>query len=158
MVPLFRSGFLKRNIYKSLFRCTTLSAPNRRSFCEEAKAKKTAAIDRTKSTIFDKILSKELPADIIFEDDKCLAFNDVAPQAPVHFLIIPKYRIQTLATTTLEDTEMLGHLMRIAGELGNARAPEGFQLVVNNGIHGCQSVYHLHLHILGGRQLKWPPG
>ncbi|XP_055836966.1 histidine triad nucleotide-binding protein 1-like [Episyrphus balteatus] len=129
--------------------------------CEERKAKEAAASkgqSRGEPTIFDKIISKEIPAKVFYEDDKCLAFHDVAPQAPVHFLVIPKYRIPMLESSTEEDTNMLGHLMRVAGQLGKESAPQGFRLVVNNGEHGCQSVYHLHLHVLGGRQLKWPPG
>ncbi|KAL5276608.1 HINT2 family protein [Megaselia abdita] len=124
---------------------------------EEALAK-LAVNSRGEPTIFDKIIRKEIPSDVIYEDDKCLAFNDISPQAPVHFLVIPKYRIPMLQDATDKDNNMLGHLMEVAGKLGKEKAPEGFRLVVNNGVHGCQSVYHLHLHVLGGRQLKWPPG
>ncbi|XP_055601678.1 uncharacterized HIT-like protein Synpcc7942_1390 [Uranotaenia lowii] len=109
-------------------------------------------------TIFDKIIRRQIPADVIFEDDKCLAFNDVSPQGPVHFLVIPKRRIPKLEDGTGSDVELLGHLMQVAGSLGKQRAPGGFRLVVNNGEHGCQTVYHLHLHVIGGRQLGWPPG
>lgn len=109
-------------------------------------------------TIFDKIIKRQIPADIIYEDDKCLAFNDISPQAPVHFLIIPKHRIPKLEDSTQSDVETLGHLMLIAGQLGKSKAPEGYRVVVNNGNHGCQTVYHLHLHVVGGRQLNWPPG
>ncbi|XP_055533863.1 histidine triad nucleotide-binding protein 1-like [Wyeomyia smithii] len=109
-------------------------------------------------TIFDKIIQKQIPADIIYEDSECLAFNDVSPQGPVHFLVIPKRRIPKLEDGTEADVTTFGHLMRIAGQLGKDRAPQGFRLVVNNGEHGCQSVYHLHLHVIGGRQLGWPPG
>uniref|UniRef100_A0A1Q3FFL8 Putative zinc-binding protein of the histidine triad hit family n=1 Tax=Culex tarsalis TaxID=7177 RepID=A0A1Q3FFL8_CULTA len=109
-------------------------------------------------TIFDKIIRRQIKADIIFEDDRCLAFNDVSPQGPVHFLVIPKRRIAKLEDGTVADEPIFGHLMQIAGMLGKERAPEGFRLVVNNGEHGCQSVFHLHLHVIGGRQLGWPPG
>ncbi|XP_055624871.1 uncharacterized HIT-like protein Synpcc7942_1390 [Toxorhynchites rutilus septentrionalis] len=109
-------------------------------------------------TIFDKIIRKQIPADIIYEDDKCLAFNDVLPQGPVHFLVIPKQRIPKLEDGTVKDVETFGHLMQIAGQLGKQKAPNGFRLVINNGDHGCQTVHHLHLHIIGGRQLSWPPG
>jgi len=123
---------------------------------------KAAAAAASKSsggpTIFDKIIGREIPADIIYEDDKCIAFNDVSPQAPVHFLVVPKTRIDKLEDASADDIETLGHLMQVAGLLGKQRASKGFRLVVNNGKDGCQSVYHLHLHILGGRQLKWPPG
>uniref|UniRef100_A0A023EHC0 Protein kinase c inhibitor n=1 Tax=Aedes albopictus TaxID=7160 RepID=A0A023EHC0_AEDAL len=109
-------------------------------------------------TIFDKIIRRQIPADIIFEDDHCMAFNDVSPQGPVHFLVIPKRRIPMLEDGATGDTELFGHLMLVAGQLGKQRAPQGFRLVVNNGEHGCQSVNHLHLHVIGGRQLGWPPG
>lgn len=124
----------------------------------EEELAKLAVNSRGEPTIFDKIIKKEIPSDIIYEDDKCLAFNDINPQAPVHFLVIPKYRIPMLQDANEKDNNMLGHLMEVAGKLGKDKAPEGFRLVVNNGVHGCQSVYHLHLHVLGGRQLKWPPG
>ncbi|XP_059617053.1 histidine triad nucleotide-binding protein 1 isoform X2 [Phlebotomus argentipes] len=126
---------------------------------EAQKARDAAAAGASgQPTIFDKIISKEIPADVIFEDDQCLAFNDIAPQAPVHFLVIPKRRIAMLENAQESDKDILGHLMQVAGTLGKNRAPNGFRLVVNNGAEGCQSVYHLHLHVLGGRQLTWPPG
>lgn len=126
---------------------------------EVENAKKAAASNSSKQpTIFGKIIQKEIPAKILFEDEKCLAFHDVAPQAPVHFLVIPKERIDMIENATIDDQKILGHIMRVAGQLGKQQAPDGFRLVVNNGIAGCQSVYHLHIHVLGGRQLKWPPG
>ncbi|KAL1505938.1 hypothetical protein ABEB36_005384 [Hypothenemus hampei] len=109
-------------------------------------------------TIFDKIIAKKIPADIIYEDEQCLAFNDVAPQAPVHFLIIPKKRIPMLDKCEEHDKDILGHLLLVAKKLGQSKLPKGYRLVINNGKEGCQSVYHLHLHILGGRQMNWPPG
>ncbi|XP_062552677.1 uncharacterized HIT-like protein slr1234 [Armigeres subalbatus] len=109
-------------------------------------------------TIFDKIIRRQIPADIIFEDEKCLAFNDVSPQGPVHFLVIPKRCIPKLEDGQPADGELFGHLMLVAGQLGRERAPQGFRLVINNGEHGCQTVFHLHLHVIGGRQLGWPPG
>lgn len=127
-----------------------------------------------KETIFDKIIAKQIPADIIFEDDKCLAFNDINPQAPTHFLVIPKRRIPTLDASSEDDKDvrkiksrqhillyifqMLGHLLLTAKSLAQKRLPNGYRVVVNNGPDGCQSVYHLHIHILGGRQMRWPPG
>ncbi|XP_034828237.1 uncharacterized HIT-like protein Synpcc7942_1390 [Maniola hyperantus] len=128
----------------------------RRPYSDEVK--RAQSPDPSTGTIFDKIISKELKADIIYEDDLCLAFNDIAPQAPVHFLVIPKRKITTLQDSETSDKELLGHLMLVARSLGTARAPQGWRLVVNNGVHGAQSVYHLHLHVLGGRQMKWPPG
>ncbi|XP_045770121.1 uncharacterized HIT-like protein Synpcc7942_1390 [Maniola jurtina] len=128
----------------------------KRPYSDEVKRAQSA--DSSTGTIFDKIISKELKADIIYEDDLCLAFNDIAPQAPVHFLVIPKRKITTLQDSETSDKELLGHPMLVARSLGTARAPQGWRLVVNNGVHGAQSVYHLHLHVLGGRQMKWPPG
>ncbi|CAF0959231.1 unnamed protein product [Brachionus calyciflorus] len=109
-------------------------------------------------TIFGKIIRKEIPADVIYEDDQCLAFNDVSPQAPKHFLVIPKKPIQQLSVSDDSDEQLLGHLLVIARKcafqqgLGN-----GYRVVINDGKHGGQSVYHLHVHVLGGRQLAWPP-
>ncbi|XP_047542681.1 uncharacterized HIT-like protein Synpcc7942_1390 [Vanessa atalanta] len=130
----------------------------RRPYSDEVKRAQNADVNSSGPTIFDKIISKEIKADIIYEDELCLAFNDIAPQAPVHFLVIPKRKIPRLQDSETGDRELLGHLMLVARSLGAARAPQGWRLVVNNGVHGAQSVYHLHLHVLGGRQLKWPPG
>jgi histidine triad (HIT) family protein len=111
------------------------------------------------STIFGKIISKELPSTIVYEDDHCLAFRDINPQAPTHVLLVPKKEIPRLIDAGPEDQALLGHLMlaagRIAQQLG---AGDAFRLVVNNGAEAGQSVFHLHLHILAGRHLAWPPG
>lgn len=113
----------------------------------------------TQDTIFGKIIRREIPADIIYEDELALAFKDVNPQAPVHILVIPKKPIPKLAEAESQDSELLGHLLltakKVAQEAGLAN---GYRLVINNGDDGGQTVYHLHLHILGGRQMKWPPG
>lgn len=110
-------------------------------------------------TIFQKIIDRELPADIVYEDEQCLAFRDIHPAAPVHVLLIPKRAIRSLAEATREDSALLGHLLivaqRLAAELGLAG---GFRLVANSGPDAGQSVDHLHFHILGGRALEWPPG
>ncbi|EFX66738.1 hypothetical protein DAPPUDRAFT_331763 [Daphnia pulex] len=113
----------------------------------------------TTPTIFSKIIDGSIPAKIIYRDDKCLAFHDVSPQAPVHFLVIPIKPITMLEKAEVEDQELLGHLMLVAKKVAaNLKLEKGYRLVVNNGQEGCQSVYHLHLHILGGRQMNWPPG
>jgi histidine triad (HIT) family protein len=111
-------------------------------------------------TIFQKIIDKEIPAEIVHEDDISLAFYDISPQAPVHVLIIPKKPIVNIATATEEDKELLGHLMLIAGQIARALGVDnqGYRLVTNINEYGGQSVYHLHIHLLAGRQLKWPPG
>ncbi len=112
------------------------------------------------ATIFDKIINKEIPAEIVFEDDLCLAFKDIAPQAPCHILLIPKKPIESMATVEDSDKDILGHLMLKASEIAKDQglSDEGFRLVANTNQHGGQSVYHLHFHILGGRQMTWPPG
>ena len=111
------------------------------------------------STLFKKIIDRELAADIVYEDDLCLAFRDINPQAPTHVLLVPKKEIPRLADAKPADQALLGHLLlaanKIARELGVADA---FRLVVNNGEDVGQSVFHLHLHILAGRPFHWPPG
>lgn len=111
------------------------------------------------STIFGKIIRREVPADIVYEDDLCLAFRDINPQAPTHVLVIPKKEIARLTDANDADQALLGHLLlaanRVAQQLGVADA---FRLVVNNGAQVGQSVFHLHLHILAGRRFRWPPG
>jgi histidine triad (HIT) family protein len=111
------------------------------------------------NTLFGKIIEREIPATIVYEDDKCLAFRDIAPKAPTHVLLIPKKEIPRLADATEEDAALLGHLMlaatKVARQLG---VGDAFRLVVNNGEEAGQSVFHLHLHILAGRRFDWPPG
>jgi histidine triad (HIT) family protein len=110
-------------------------------------------------TIFAKIIRREIPAKIEYEDDRCLAFHDVAPQAPVHLLVIPKEPISSLATVSDDDSPLLGHLVRVATQLAvQLDLTNGYRLVVNCGPDGGQSVDHLHIHLLGGRPLGWPPG
>lgn len=113
----------------------------------------------TEDTIFGKIIRREIPADIVYEDDIALAFRDVNPQAPVHILVIPKKPLPKLADAESQDHAMLGHLLltvkRVAEQVG---LTNGYRVVINNGDDGGQTVNHLHLHILGGRHLKWPPG
>lgn len=109
-------------------------------------------------TLFEKIIDREIPATIEHEDDVCVAIRDIEPQAPVHLLIIPKKRITRIGETATEHRLTLGHLMTIAGQLGNQLGPEGFRLVINNGAEGGEAVPHLHVHLLAGRQMGWPPG
>jgi histidine triad (HIT) family protein len=111
------------------------------------------------TTLFGKIIRREIPAKIVYEDEECLAFHDVNPQAPTHVLLIPKKEIPRLADATAEDRALLGHLMIVAGKIArDLGVDEAFRLVVNNGAGAGQSVFHLHLHILAGRTLTWPPG
>lgn len=113
-------------------------------------------------TLFEKIIARELPADIVFEDDDCLAFRDINPQAPTHILVIPKKPIPRVGEAGPEDQAVLGHLLLVAGQiatdLGFNSTEEGFRLVINNGPLGGEAVPHLHVHLLSGRQLNWPPG
>ncbi|MEW4490050.1 histidine triad nucleotide-binding protein [Thalassoglobus sp. JC818] len=110
-------------------------------------------------TIFKRIIDGEIPAEIVYEDEQCLAFRDVNPQAPVHILVIPRKEIPSLAETDDEDQMLLGHLMivirRLAEEMG---LKNGFRVVANSGVDGGQTVNHLHFHLLGQRNLDWPPG
>jgi histidine triad (HIT) family protein len=112
------------------------------------------------ATVFDKILSGEWSSDKVYEDDTVLAFRDISPQAPTHILVIPKHRdgLTQLSKARLDQEALLGHLIYVSQQIGNQECPNGFRLVINDGAHGAQSVYHLHIHILGGRQLGWPPG
>lgn len=110
-------------------------------------------------TIFTKIINREIAADIVYEDDQCLAFRDVSPQAPTHVLLIPKKPLVSLDSFTEEDSALASHLLmkvpKIAADLG---LKDGYRTVINTGEDGGQSVFHLHIHILGGRNLAWPPG
>ena len=111
-------------------------------------------------TIFQKIVDREIPADIIYEDDQCLCFRDIAPQAPVHLLLIPKNLIVRIGEADPADQDLLGHLLtriRIIAEQ-EGLSENGFRVVINNGRDGGEAVPHLHLHLLAGRQLVWPPG
>lgn len=110
-------------------------------------------------TIFGRIIRREIPARIEHEDELCLAFHDVAPQAPVHVLVIPKRPLASLADATEDDGGLLGHLVVVATRLARKLGlHQGYRLVVNCGRDGGQSVDHLHVHLLGGRSLGWPPG
>lgn len=113
----------------------------------------------SEKTIFKRIIDGEIPADIVYEDDRCLAFHDVNPQAPTHVLVIPRREIAALTELTDDDESLAGHLMvvavRVAEQLGLG---DGYRFVINCGTDGGQSVDHLHLHLLGGRKLTWPPG
>ena len=110
-------------------------------------------------TLFEKIIDREIPADIIFEDELSIVIKDISPQAATHLLIIPKKVIPKLSDSTAEDQSILGHLMLVAGQIADQLGlDETFRLVVNNGAKAGQSVFHLHLHLLSGRPLNWPPG
>ena len=110
-------------------------------------------------TIFQRIIDKEIPAKIIFEDDQCLAFHDIAAQAPTHVLIIPKRPIESVATIDDDDAPLIAHMWVVIRNLARElKLDRGYRVVVNCGRDGGQSVDHLHFHLLGGRQMTWPPG
>jgi histidine triad (HIT) family protein len=110
-------------------------------------------------SIFKRIIDKEIPAKIIYEDDRCLAFHDVAPQAPTHVLVIPKKEIKSIDSLTDADSQLIAHLWKVIRDLARElQLAGGYRVVVNNGRDGGQSVEHLHFHLLGGRQMGWPPG
>jgi histidine triad (HIT) family protein len=109
--------------------------------------------------LFCKIIKKELPSDIVYEDDDVLAFRDIKPQAPVHVLIIPKRHIESLADLTEQDKDAMGHVMFVASRLArDFGISKGYRVVANCGKDAGQSVFHIHMHLLGGRSLGWPPG
>jgi histidine triad (HIT) family protein len=110
-------------------------------------------------TIFTKIINKEIPADILFEDERVLAFKDISPQAPVHFLVIPKKAIATINDIDSEDEALVGYMHRVAAIVANdlGVAQQGFRTVMNCNLDGGQTVYHIHLHVLAGKALGWPP-
>lgn len=114
-------------------------------------------------TIFEKIIAGEIPADIVHQDEHCLAFRDVNPQAPTHLLIIPKKLIPRIGEARTQDQNLLGHLLLTAGKIAHDLGientdEEGFRLIINHGKNGGESVPHLHIHLLAGRPLTWPPG
>lgn len=113
-------------------------------------------------TLFEKIIAREIPATIVYEDEHCAAFHDINPQAPVHVLIVPKKPLPRVGEASAEDQALLGALLlaarTIATQLGVNSTDKGFRLVINNGRAGGEAVPHLHVHLLAGRELGWPPG
>lgn len=110
-------------------------------------------------TIFKRIIDGEIPARIVYQDDQCLAFHDVAPQAPTHVIVIPRKEIPSLAAVADDDAALMGHLVVVIRELAEQlKLDEGYRVIVNCGPYAGQSVDHLHFHLLGGRQMSWPPG
>ena len=112
----------------------------------------------SENCLFCKIIRGEIPAAKLYEDDEILAFRDIAPQAPVHFLVIPKKHISGPAAVSEEDEHVVGKMMRVGSELARQEGISHFRVVYNNGAQAGQTVFHLHMHILGGRDMTWPPG
>jgi histidine triad (HIT) family protein len=109
-------------------------------------------------TIFGRILRGEIPCDTVYADDLCLAFRDVNPQAPVHVLVIPRKPLPSLAEARLEDQELLGHLLLVASQVARQEGLASWRTVINSGAEAGQTVFHLHVHVIGGRPMGWPPG
>ena len=113
----------------------------------------------SEKTIFKKIIDGEIPADVVYEDEHCLVFHDINPQAPTHLLLIPRKEIRNIAGLTEDDQQLAGHLLLVASKLAHQLGfADGFRLITNNGRDGGQEVDHLHFHLLAGRKLQWPPG
>ncbi len=110
------------------------------------------------STIFNKIISKEIKADIIYEDDLVIAFNDISPQAPTHILVVPKKGIPKLSDSNSDDQNLLGHLLLVVKKITEENNIVDYRVVINNGSEAGQTVFHLHVHIFSGRVFEWPPG
>ena len=109
-------------------------------------------------TIFDKILQGDIPRDAVYSDDRCLAFRDIAPQAPVHVLVIPRKPIESLRSAVAADEALLGHLLLVAARVAKQEGLDDFRTVINSGAGAGQTVFHVHVHVIGGRSLDWPPG
>eukprot|EP00986_Skeletonema_menzelii_P016025 scaffold13298_cov170-Skeletonema_menzelii.AAC.1 len=152
----------------ALFGTSSDSSSNINDMSDEVAAAKAAAAEYKSSdadgagpeTAFDNILSGKWPSTKVYEDSTVLAFRDINPTAPTHILVIPKHRdgLTKLSNARDDQEGILGHLLFVAQSVGKQECPEGFRVVINDGEHGAQSVYHLHLHVIGGRQLGWPPG
>jgi len=114
----------------------------------------------SEKTLFEKICDREIPAEILYEDDRCVAFRDISPQAPVHVVVVPRKPVERIAVAGVADESVLGRLLLAAAEVARREGIDesGYRLVINNGSQGGESVPHLHVHLLGGRQMQWPPG
>lgn len=164
---IFGRRIANKNIQYKVVVASALIFRNMSNIVNEAEAAKVAAstdpaVNPNAPTFFDKLVNKEIPATLLHEDDLCMAFRDISPQAPVHFLVIPKNKdgMNRLSNMREDQKNLVGHLMYVASQVAKAEGlqPGGFRMVVNDGADGCQSVYHLHIHVMGGRQLTWPPG
>jgi histidine triad (HIT) family protein len=159
-----RSSFnslINRRIFPQNQVVTTRYMSDAESAAAAAAAESDPALNPRAATFFDKIVSKEIPADLVHEDDLCMAFRDIAPQGPTHFLVIPKNKdgLNRLSNAREDQKGLLGHLLytaqEVAGKLGLKE--NGFRVIINDGKNGAQSVYHLHIHVIGGEQMGWPP-
>ena len=110
--------------------------------------------------LFCKIIAGEIPGELVHQDDRCIAIRDINPQAPTHVLVIPREHMESLNDASHRDEELLGHLLRVSARIANdaGHAEDGYRTVINTGTGAGQSVFHLHVHVLGGRPMNWPPG
>ena len=115
-------------------------------------------LEMTETTIFSKIINGEIPCDKLYEDEKCIAFNDIAAQAPIHFLVIPKKPLISLIECLEEDKYLLGHLLFIGSNIARSKNLKNWRTIINTGEESGQTVFHLHIHFLAGRKMNWPPG
>ena len=115
-------------------------------------------LEMTETTIFSKIINGEIPCDKLYEDEKCIAFNDIAAQAPIHFLVIPKKPLISLIECLEEDKYLLGHLIFIGSNIARSKNLKNWRTIINTGEESGQTVFHLHIHFLAGRKMNWPPG
>ena len=139
-------------------RSITCRVVNRRTRVHASK--RTIPFTMADKTLFQKICDKEIPATIVHEDERCVAFRDISPQAPIHILVVPRKAIVRVGLADAEDEALLGHLLLTAATVARAEgiADGGYRLIINNGRDGGEAVPHLHVHLLGGRRMEWPPG
>ena len=115
-------------------------------------------MNRVPECIFCRIVAKEQPARLLYEDDECVVLEDIAPKAPVHVLVVPRKHIATLKDSAMEDEALLGHLLLIAARAAGDKGLGGFRTVINTNAEAGQTIFHLHVHVMGGRSMRWPPG
>ena len=112
----------------------------------------------TKTTIFTKIINGEIPCEKLYEDNYCIAFNDIAPQAPIHYLVVPKKPITSLMNCSIKDKNLIGHLLFVGKNIAKDKKIQSWRTVINTGEESGQTIFHLHIHFLAGKTMKWPPG
>ncbi|MES1914715.1 MAG: hypothetical protein MHM6MM_006761 [Cercozoa sp. M6MM] len=163
---MLRTRILQRSFVRTRVSAAkpALLSPQRRVFSKASMEETGApipAVEPGMDTIFGKIIEKKIPSQILFEDERAMAIVDVNPTAPSHFLVLPKTPISRLSQATEEHESLLGHLLLVARQVATEQGladSGGYRIVINDGPQAGQSVYHLHVHVIGGRQLRWPPG
>jgi len=149
---------VKPNSCKNIWTTASRHLPKMTDSCSEVSKAQKMKVSESPS-IFTKIINKEIPGKFLFEDDQCVALVDVNPQAPVHFLVVPRKQLPGMSHVQDSDAALLGHLLIVASKVAEQQhLSDGYRVVINEGKDGCQSVPHLHIHVLGKRQMNWPPG